>query len=233
MEHKLFIRKLFIKNNSFRKGRMKVVGQYKNSKSKLLVEDKYGKCKILAADLMRGSSTNIANAVDKTSYFKKRAFEVHGDLYGYELVDYINARTKIKIDCKVHGYYEQLPYAHLQGKGCHQCSKENPTHFSLNNWVKLSKKSNNFNKFTFYVLECWNKKEKFYKIGRTFTTLKKRYSDKSKLPYDYSILHISHGTAKEIFEKEIKIKLINKHNRYYPSLRFNGHNECYKKVKFG
>jgi hypothetical protein len=53
--------------------------------------------------------------------FIKKAKEIHKDLYDYSLVDYKNANTKIKIICKIHGTFEQLPTSHLSGKGCNKC----------------------------------------------------------------------------------------------------------------
>ena len=52
--------------------------------------------------------------------FKK----VHGDTYGYDDLQYINKLSKVKIYCKKHGYFEQLPSNHLKGCGCPQCGKE-------------------------------------------------------------------------------------------------------------
>jgi hypothetical protein len=42
-------------------------------------------------------------------------------IYIYTQVDYINAKTKVKIECKVHGNFEQTPDNHLKGKGCSKC----------------------------------------------------------------------------------------------------------------
>lgn len=56
-----------------------------------------------------------------TDIFIKRAKEIHGERYDYSLVDYVNAKTKIKIICPAHGIFEQIPYNHLSGKGCMEC----------------------------------------------------------------------------------------------------------------
>ncbi len=47
--------------------------------------------------------------------------EIHGDLYDYSLVEYKNVHTKVKIVCKEHGIFEQLPLAHKRGSGCPKC----------------------------------------------------------------------------------------------------------------
>lgn len=58
-----------------------------------------------------------------TEEFIKKAKLIHGDLYDYSQVNYINARTKITIICPVHGIFEQNPNAHLQGHKCPLCYK--------------------------------------------------------------------------------------------------------------
>jgi len=61
--------------------------------------------------------------VFKTKKFIEKARKVHGDKYDYSLVDYINAKTKVKIICKIHGIFEQKPDAHInQKQGCPKCA---------------------------------------------------------------------------------------------------------------
>lgn len=54
--------------------------------------------------------------------FILKSINQHGDKYDYSLVQYINARTKVKIICPEHGMFEQTPYLHYTGKGCPKCS---------------------------------------------------------------------------------------------------------------
>lgn len=56
-----------------------------------------------------------------TKEFIERAKKVHGDKYDYNLVDYKNNYTKIKIICSEHGIFEQTPYNHVIGKRCPEC----------------------------------------------------------------------------------------------------------------
>lgn len=57
--------------------------------------------------------------------FVFKAQLAHGDTYDYSHVDYVNATTKIHIQCKLHGTFYQTPDKHaaLGGTGCPQCSK--------------------------------------------------------------------------------------------------------------
>ncbi len=59
-----------------------------------------------------------------TEEFIKRALGVHGDRYDYTDTIYTNKRTKIKITCKKHGVFEQLPLHHLNGHNCPVCSNK-------------------------------------------------------------------------------------------------------------
>lgn len=49
----------------------------------------------------------------------------HGDKFDYGLVFYINAFTRVKIICPIHGMFKQLPYNHRTGhSSCVLCSKQ-------------------------------------------------------------------------------------------------------------
>lgn len=56
-----------------------------------------------------------------TEEFINKAKLIHGDKYDYSLVNYINSCIKVKIICKIHGEFEQIPSDHLSGKGCYKC----------------------------------------------------------------------------------------------------------------
>lgn len=55
------------------------------------------------------------------SEFIEKAKIVHGEIYDYSLVNYINNVTKIKIICKIHGEFDQVPSTHLRGCDCPKC----------------------------------------------------------------------------------------------------------------
>lgn len=54
--------------------------------------------------------------------FLDKAQAVHGPKYDYSQSIYINAATKIKLICSVHGSFEQLATTHLRGGGCLKCA---------------------------------------------------------------------------------------------------------------
>ncbi len=47
--------------------------------------------------------------------------KIHGDKYDYSEVVYGGSRVKVKIVCKNHGVFSQMPYSHVQGNGCPSC----------------------------------------------------------------------------------------------------------------
>lgn len=53
--------------------------------------------------------------------FIEKSIVVHNNKYNYDVVEYKNVRTKIKIICPVHGIFEQLPWVHMKGNGCSNC----------------------------------------------------------------------------------------------------------------
>ena len=59
---------------------------------------------------------------EKTLKFITKAQAKHGDKYEYSEVNYIGAKDKIRILCKIHGVFEQTPTNHLSGYGCNLCA---------------------------------------------------------------------------------------------------------------
>lgn len=60
-----------------------------------------------------------------TEKYIARAKEKFHDRYDYTDTVYVNARTKIKFVCPIHGAVEQNPMQHLNGFGCPKCEDEN------------------------------------------------------------------------------------------------------------
>jgi hypothetical protein len=54
--------------------------------------------------------------------FKNESILIHSNVYDYSLVEYKNNKTKVKIICKKHGIFEQVPKEHLNGHGCRFCN---------------------------------------------------------------------------------------------------------------
>lgn len=71
-----------------------------------------------------GKSRQVLKRTFSTEQFISRARDVHGDKYDYSLVEYINAKTPIKVICTKHGLFEQTPDTHLHSYGCPKCGLE-------------------------------------------------------------------------------------------------------------
>lgn len=61
-----------------------------------------------------------ARALSKEQFIEK-AIAVHGYRYNYELIEYENHMTHVKIICSIHGLFNQTPNNHLAGDGCNKC----------------------------------------------------------------------------------------------------------------
>lgn len=72
-----------------------------------------------------------------TEDFILRAKEVHGNLYNYDKVNYINKETPVEIICKKHGSFWQKPHNHINGCGCQLC-KATKTQLKVFNLLKKS-----------------------------------------------------------------------------------------------
>jgi hypothetical protein len=55
--------------------------------------------------------------------FVNKSISVHGDKYDYSLVEYIRARSSVRIICKLHGEFLQSPAEHKAGGVCPECRK--------------------------------------------------------------------------------------------------------------
>ena len=60
----------------------------------------------------------------KLEQFICKAQALHYSRYDYSQSIYVNARTKIKIICPIHGEFYQTPDHHLRGHGCPKCGFE-------------------------------------------------------------------------------------------------------------
>lgn len=92
-----------------------------------------------------------------TTDFIKRSIEKHNNKYSYEFAIYINSKTKIKILCKEHGLFEQLPTNHLSGSGCPDCSGNKK--LTLNSFIQRADILHN-NKYNYILVKFDNNDSK-------------------------------------------------------------------------
>lgn len=152
--------------------------------------------------------------------FIKEVNEKHNNFYTYPYTEYIDAHTEVIITCPIHGNFKQKPCSHSNGRGCPDCARDLKG-FSRTAFIQRAKNE----KATFYILQCFNENEKFYKIGITKNTVKVRYN-KSEIPYKYKVMSEIKEEAGIIYDIEKHILRTYTHNKYKPSIYFPGHSEC-------
>jgi len=72
--------------------------------------------------------------------FINSAKKIHGDLYDYSNVEYINLSTKVSITCKSHSDFLQTPSSHLSGSGCLKCANIKQK-YTTDDFIRLSTKT--------------------------------------------------------------------------------------------
>lgn len=100
--------------------------QYNNSKIKIkIICPKHGEFEQRPNNHIQGKGCILCAGTKKqtTSDFIIQAKKIHGDKFDYSLVNYINIKTKVKIICKNHGVFIQIPGDHINGFGCSKCGK--------------------------------------------------------------------------------------------------------------
>lgn len=72
--------------------------------------------------LRQGCPMCAGNIRLTTEQFIGRAKAIHGDRYDYSFVKYVDSQSKVKIQCKQHGIFEQTAHDHYTGKRCPKCT---------------------------------------------------------------------------------------------------------------
>jgi len=218
----------------------------KKDKTYLIVEDRFGICKVSRTHLMNGWMPSIRVALDKNLYITNRIKSIHGNYYNYNLVNYTGLDNLITLICPFHGEFQITPHSITSQKsGCNKCgylkssikNGLNATGWTDTNWYEKALISKHFDSFKVYIIECWDENERFFKIGKTFRTLKGRFNNhKERMPYNYRIIKIIENKnltldcAKEICILERKLKNKNKSNEYIPLQNIRGKFECFNKI---
>ena len=161
----------------------------------------------------------------------KKIEELHPNKY--EICTPLGKRKAyIDVWCKTCLTYFNTTLGSLLAKsGCPNCAIR-VKGWSYSNWGKYSESSVYFDSFKIYIIKCYDDetKEEFVKIGKTFNTVKHRFSSKIKLPYNYIILEIiefEKDQFKLCSELENSLHKQLKEYAYNPLLDFKGKHECY------
>lgn len=220
-----FLQKMLESNSMYRDGELTVLEDFKGILKHILVKDKYGVLSMTPRVLLSNKKPDLSNAVDKTSYWRNKATDVHKEKYTYENAVYTGSKDKITITCPIHGDFEQDATSHLLGKGCTKCKNEK-VGWTYTAWSKAG----GDNPGILYVLRCWNDDEEFYKVGITCQSrILDRYHNKLRMPYNYEVIQeITDVNRKRIYKLEKEIKRKYKDFAYIPQISFDGSkSECF------
>jgi hypothetical protein len=102
----------------------------------------------------------MSNVRLTTQQFIEKANLVHNSKYGYEFVVYRSNRIKIKINCPIHGLFEQQPVDHLSGKGCRKCGYNKIASRCINSDFIAQAGIIHTNKYDYSLVEYRNASEK-------------------------------------------------------------------------
>lgn len=85
--------------------------------------------------------------------FITKSHTIHGNIYDYNYVEYINSSSKVDILCKMHGKFSQQPSRHMRGQGCPHCGiiKQTNNHTKTNDEFIYESKLKHGNQY------CYNK----------------------------------------------------------------------------
>ncbi len=188
-----------------------------------LVCKKHGKFQIQAASIRRspgcprcayissmGNRTQALRAYNKNMVSKRyeawlnKARKNHGDRYDYSMVNYIDAKTPVKIICPVHGITKQVPDTHLIA-GCRKCADEDLKGIYTENYFHRFPDRKSLPAKLYYVMFEKNNLY-FYKVGITIATIKHRFSAATAAGLDLTVLKEHQCSLYDAFQREQEIQ---------------------------
>lgn len=100
--------------------------KYTGSNDKVTIGcEKHGYFKISPNNLLSGKGCKncaIEQLQSNTEDFINKSKKIHGDVFDYSKVEYVNSVTPVTIICKSHGEFSQIANGHLNGNGCKHCT---------------------------------------------------------------------------------------------------------------
>lgn len=164
---------------------------------------------------------------DFSNIFIDRSNKIHNNKYDYSKVNYIDYVTLVEIICPEHGSFFMSPTCHLRGEKCQICSRLTMGGYGGYNIKTAERNKDEWkNKSAcVYVIEMYNDKERFIKIGITVQNdMIRRFSG-----YKYKIRVIDCISGNLYDSIYLERAYIDKYKeyKYIPSEKFKGHTECF------
>lgn len=173
-------------------------------------------CPVCAIEKMK---THKQGNVD---LFVRRAQEKHGKVYDYSKVSYVNNYTKVEIVCNKHGSFFQKPCEHTAvGRGCPICSHKKKG----SRTGRIPRKNVNV---SLYLLQFYDDKETFLKIGITEKKLTERFVPARISKYKFKPISVSTMNGRQAFVVEQQLLNNPSLHRYVPTRKFCGSTECFE-----
>lgn len=112
------------------------------------------------------------NSILGTEDLISRCNEIHFGKFDYSSTEFVSTKAKIKIGCKKHGIFYQLPHDHLRGHGCKKCYFDERKKWSINQDEFL--KANYHEKGAYWCSDKLSKSEHAIRGRATLLGLSKR-----------------------------------------------------------
>ena len=238
-----YMHRVLLKHSeSYKNGFFKIISEFKTWHTPLLIESKFGEHLLSFTSLYSGSKPGIDSAIDKTKYWLNYASSMNTKFsnYKYDKVIVTGTDDKITITCPTHGDFKiKASNFTAKNQGCNKCFDDNRAEIYKNNggwhskdWITAGNKSKYFDSYKLYIIRCWNENEEFYKVGRTFLTVQRRFKDTKQMPYNYEIVQLRESEdGHKIYCLEKAFKRENKNYAYKPKNYFKGgYTECFTKI---
>lgn len=165
----------------------------------------------------------IDSVYDEYVSFYRQCRNKYGDKFSYEKTRYISCYNDIIVTCPIHGDIVINANSFLRGNkyGCPECGRLN-VGYRRDNFISVCGGSNGI----LYVIEMYNKDERFIKIGITSSSVKKRFVSKA-IPYEYTILAEFNAEGGIVYDKEKEMHKLFSKFKYKPHMSFGGQTECF------
>ncbi|MBL4799466.1 MAG: GIY-YIG nuclease family protein [Oleispira sp.] len=205
--------------------------EYKSATNKVIVIcPHHGEFTILPSHLVKGVACKLCSDESKTSSLKefiRKSLLIHGEIYDYSHVDYINNNTTVKIGCPDHGVFEQLPRSHSTS-GAHGCTLCN--RFSFWDLSKLSpERLTEMNGVYVLILEERNTGNQLVKVGISKNVKQRCQAIESECKKFYMVKLLAYHPKilSESLNVEMSIHEQLANYSEHPAVRFAGETECF------
>lgn len=206
----------------------KIHGEQENTPNDLNRKARVIGCK-KCNNTKQGTSNNAM--VQTEEEIRELLYNKHGTKYTYDKIDFTSrSNDVVTTTCTLHGDFSIRFSSLKSGRGCLECHLDNPTGWRYSTWEKKGLESAYFTGFKVYTIKCFGNDETFYKIGKTFRDLNKRFTP-GDFPYKHEVLNIFKGTAEEMSILETELKRKHRENKYIPKLPFGGQYECFSSLQ--